>query len=295
VQAGVEECDDGNLEDADGCSGRCQAEVCGNGRVDAGEACDDGNEFQTDACLNSCVAASCGDGHVRAGVEECDDNNQIDGDGCAPSCRNECRYIDFDGIDDRAAIPNHTQTGERTLEVWIQGLDAGENVRVSMHSMALVIVPGILTAQAFIDGNGHGDSILYDPVAMPIAVNTQLPMHVAAVYRGQQIEIFVNGISAGRGGRAHNQSTINNGCAGAFCAQGRDPTEYRSRIRSIRFSSGINYTQPFTPEIELTVQPQTLILYRARDAANGTIVEASGRHGAATLHGTPVIEIGFCR
>lgn len=37
------ECDDGNLNNGDGCSALCTREVCGNGTLDFGEKCDDGN------------------------------------------------------------------------------------------------------------------------------------------------------------------------------------------------------------------------------------------------------------
>jgi cysteine-rich repeat protein len=52
-----EECDDGNLIDADGCSADCQSsEVCGNAIVDyaVGELCDDGNVSSGDECCGDC-------------------------------------------------------------------------------------------------------------------------------------------------------------------------------------------------------------------------------------------------
>ncbi len=50
------------------------ATVCGDGKMDVGEACDDGNTVDTDACTNACLMAKCGDGIVHIGVEECDDD-----------------------------------------------------------------------------------------------------------------------------------------------------------------------------------------------------------------------------
>ena len=67
---------------------RPSAPVCGNGRVEPGEACDDGNQDDTDGCLSTCVEARCGDGVVHAGVEACDlgaDNS--DSGACTTSCR----------------------------------------------------------------------------------------------------------------------------------------------------------------------------------------------------------------
>jgi CSLREA domain-containing protein len=77
--------------------------VCGDGRVDAGEACDDGNTAAGDGCSATCTVepgflcvgvlvsactTQCGDG-LRAGSEACDDGNTISGDGCSATCQVE--------------------------------------------------------------------------------------------------------------------------------------------------------------------------------------------------------------
>ncbi|MBF0492396.1 MAG: DUF4215 domain-containing protein [Deltaproteobacteria bacterium] len=69
-----EECDDGNVASNDGCSSSCKIEanytctgspkstctptiptpVCGNGKIEAGEACDDGNKNNGDGCSSTC-------------------------------------------------------------------------------------------------------------------------------------------------------------------------------------------------------------------------------------------------
>jgi cysteine-rich repeat protein len=78
---GAEQCDDGNLEDGDGCSGTCGLEqgwTCPN----PGQLCE----------------PICGDDLVR-GSEECDDGNLVDGDGCSATCTSDppqC-LLDVDG------------------------------------------------------------------------------------------------------------------------------------------------------------------------------------------------------
>ena len=86
----VEQCDDGNLIDGDGCSSTCQIEsFCGDGILDPGEACDDGNNTDGDGCSATCeVEPFCGDGNLDAG-EACDDGNNDDGDGCSATCEVE--------------------------------------------------------------------------------------------------------------------------------------------------------------------------------------------------------------
>ncbi|MEL6185433.1 MAG: DUF4215 domain-containing protein, partial [Myxococcota bacterium] len=101
LDAGNEDCDDGNAINGDGCSVICEVEACGNGLLDTGEACDDGNLQSADGCSSTCAledgwtcvgtlcgAAQCGD-DIVAGFEECEDGNLVSGDGCSSFCRLE--------------------------------------------------------------------------------------------------------------------------------------------------------------------------------------------------------------
>jgi cysteine-rich repeat protein len=82
-----EACDDGNLDDDDGCSSACEVERCGDGILQPGigEACDDGGTSPNDGCGPTCQIEFCGDG-VRQNTEECDDGNFADNDGCTGAC-----------------------------------------------------------------------------------------------------------------------------------------------------------------------------------------------------------------
>ncbi len=81
-----EQCDDGNDDDADGCTTACT--VCGDGIVEPGEECDDGNLVSGDGCDANCRFTGCGNGIVTAG-EECDYGDTVAGDCCSPACRFE--------------------------------------------------------------------------------------------------------------------------------------------------------------------------------------------------------------
>jgi cysteine-rich repeat protein len=62
--------------------------LCGNSKVDQGEACDAGtkNGAFNGTCSASCSSTTyCGDGVVN-GPEECDDANAVDTDGCSTRC-----------------------------------------------------------------------------------------------------------------------------------------------------------------------------------------------------------------
>ena len=87
VKAVTEQCDDGNLLPADGCSIQCTIEVCGNGITDVREQCDDGNTRSQDGCSSLCFIEFCGDGILQGDRgEQCDDGNGIDGDDCSAVC-----------------------------------------------------------------------------------------------------------------------------------------------------------------------------------------------------------------
>lgn len=82
-----EVCDDGNLQNGDGCSNLCTIELCGNAVVDANEQCDDGNTRAGDGCNHYCQIEFCGDSVLQTRrYEECDDGNGLAGDGCTAAC-----------------------------------------------------------------------------------------------------------------------------------------------------------------------------------------------------------------
>ena len=105
-----EDCDDGNMNDGDGCDSACKMPIaCGNGLKQTGEECDDGNTTNGDGCSSTCAEETgftcagtrpsicsppCGDGFVDYfyGDEECDDFNTQSGDGCSSTCTVEPGY-----------------------------------------------------------------------------------------------------------------------------------------------------------------------------------------------------------
>jgi len=121
IKLPVEQCDDGNANDNDGCSSACKIEpgkkcdnavpqnctgdaVCGNGIKEGNEPCDDGNGDWRDGCTPDCKVEptcttgactdKCGDGILlpNAGATACDDGNTTSGDGCDANCVVEAGY-----------------------------------------------------------------------------------------------------------------------------------------------------------------------------------------------------------
>lgn len=69
------------------CDSDCTVALCGDlyTNMAAGEECDDGNVNDEDGCLSNCKLPACGDGLLQVG-EVCDDGNGGDGDGCEVGC-----------------------------------------------------------------------------------------------------------------------------------------------------------------------------------------------------------------
>lgn len=71
----MNECDDNNLLDGDGCSSKCL--------IEAGWECKGGSPSSRDTCIDHC-----GDSMVKSRPTSnyCDDNNNDDWDGCSSKC-----------------------------------------------------------------------------------------------------------------------------------------------------------------------------------------------------------------
>ncbi|MBA3541466.1 MAG: DUF4215 domain-containing protein [Deltaproteobacteria bacterium] len=70
------------------CDDHLPPPVCGDGLLDVIEDCDDGNSVDGDGCTMTCqheCEYTCGNGTQEPG-EECDDGNAANGDGCSVAC-----------------------------------------------------------------------------------------------------------------------------------------------------------------------------------------------------------------
>jgi fibro-slime domain-containing protein len=140
----LEECDDGNRLEGDGCDLRCVREAgfncvklggpcapaCGDGLLVAGEQCDDRDEESGNGCSETCQVeegwsclssgapcepAACGDGLV-VGRELCDDDNDVPGDGCSPTCAVEAGWL--------CTLPGKPCSAERCGDAIRAGVEA---------------------------------------------------------------------------------------------------------------------------------------------------------------------------
>jgi cysteine-rich repeat protein len=78
----VEQCDDGNTADGDGCSASCRCEnpgcaICGNAIIEEGEQCDDGNTTDGDGCSGACTCDLPCSGVRGCQCAQCPDQRQL--------------------------------------------------------------------------------------------------------------------------------------------------------------------------------------------------------------------------
>ena len=83
----VNECDDGNILDGDGCSAECEIEAHLGWECLDDMAADGDSQSPRSVC-----SAKCGDG-MRTNEEECDDGNMLSRDGCSSTCTVETGYV----------------------------------------------------------------------------------------------------------------------------------------------------------------------------------------------------------
>jgi cysteine-rich repeat protein len=86
-----EDCDDGNLDNGDGCDANCTVTACGNGIVTDGEDCDDGNLVGGDCCDEACslegAGSTCDDAEACTFADACDGAGTCAGvAGIEPAC-----------------------------------------------------------------------------------------------------------------------------------------------------------------------------------------------------------------
>lgn len=99
-------CDDGDLDDGDGCDSNCTPTGCGNGITTVGEQCDDGNTTAGDCCGATC--------QLEADGSTCDDANPCTtSDACASGA---CAGAEEPAPLCKTALGGQLQIKDRTLD-----------------------------------------------------------------------------------------------------------------------------------------------------------------------------------
>lgn len=137
---------------------------------------------------SSGMMAVCGDGKVQMG-EACDDGNTADGDGCSKACVKECTSLHFDGTDfATAASPSTLDVKSVTLAGWYKvaagaplgfiaakrgntpgghftydlGVSAGAGLQARLQTNVNLAFLDLSAPAAVPDGKWHHAAVTYD-------------------------------------------------------------------------------------------------------------------------------------
>jgi len=202
--------------------------ICGNGNVESAEQCDDGNTNNGDGCSDRCefqcvtppnslVSWWPGDNNAN---DIQDGNNGALVNGTTFTAGKVGQAFEFDGVNDYVLVNNSTNlnfgTGAFTVDAWIkttgtsQATIVSKGKTTSSPSWYMEMQPsGVIRAGT---QNGNGDFRLRDTTT---TVNDGSFHHVAAVISGfgtADIDIYIDGVLSDTtdvsGGTA--QTTFNN-------------------------------------------------------------------------------------
>jgi cysteine-rich repeat protein len=116
-----EECDDGNFDDGDGCTGQCVLEFCGDGvnNNNGTEECDDGeanSDTEPNACREDCTLPVCGDGVTDNEFDEDCDAAGLPNADCDPDCTvSECGDGDINLLDGEICDDGNFETNDACI------------------------------------------------------------------------------------------------------------------------------------------------------------------------------------
>lgn len=168
IVEGDEECDVAG-ESAE-CDGDCTFPTCGDGYPNllALEQCDDGNQDNTDGCTTMCESAVCGDGHVWEGHEACDGNQA--------NCNDDCTLDDACSWDiDAAPLPVAIHAGassygqiafDRNCDLLVTGEHTQQLFRLSRVDGTVSSV-GVIVSDSMHGLTAHPDGRVYIGVSTP--------------------------------------------------------------------------------------------------------------------------------
>lgn len=180
---------------------------CGNGVKDGLEECDDGNDVDTDGCTSSCLLNVCGDGKFYKGVEECDTGDR-NGEACSTaeygstcsSCSTSCKFqltqggFCGDGIvtaatseqcDGNATVPSSltcVDLGYDYLSPGLTSIQCGDSCGYS-GCMNCGDVPDSIPSSEEQYYTGRVEGILFDSMSQQPVPNGR----VALFYKGLQV------------------------------------------------------------------------------------------------------------
>jgi len=177
-----------------------------------------------------------------------------------------------------------------TVEAWVRPEDLTGHREVICNAQASGMVLGFYSGWCkFLVHDGQG----YQQAGATRQVKAGEDLHVAGVFDGQQIALFINGVKQGAGTPfegTHNPSSLPI-LIGANPEPNRFPIkQFAGVIDEVRISSTARYDADFKPQRRLTPDESTLALYHFDEGSGSVARDSSGNRSHARLDDARFVE-----
>lgn len=178
----------------------------------------------------------------------------------------------LNGTTTYVGVPYNTSlelTGSLTMEAWVKTNSSAEQVIIergnwasAQYSYDLVLSGGKARADIYQNSGSYGY------VVGATTITTNVWHHIAAVYTGSQLKIYLDGVLDGSNSCAYAPQS---NTAGVRIGRGTNiyyPNNFNGRIDEVRVSNGVVYNSTFTPAAHLSATSDTRGLWKFDSSTN---------------------------
>ena len=232
---------------------------------------------------------SLGGGQKPAG--EAAPSHLVTGDSAAPDLVFVGDYaLEFDGTSHVTAESLHVDwSSPCTVEAWCVPADMG------VEGGVVGISWGSLNAN-----RGHWRLSLSRQAqktnaTSPEEITRGRPVHLAGVYDGRQISLFIDGrrsaTCAVPEGHSHYSPPLRIGCMNTGTGVIVPGNFFRGTIGAVRISSSARYTDDFAPQVRHEPDEHTMALYRFDEGSGNILKDSSGNGHDAKIVGATWVKV----
>ena len=216
----------------------------------------------------------------------------------SPSESSNRFVLQFDGKDDYVTIRSLRRAGKSPIT--IEAIVSGYRPDRKQSLMRMTASGGIIEI-----GHDAGSSTGWNAqvyLRRPDSVQSRFgpapandaPVHVACVWSGSRLRLFINGIeatgvartkSATGGNRSDLRRAKREATFGTILGGYRKSGFFTGRLHALRVSETARYTRNFTPEQRFKHDVYTLALYRCDEGRGTRLTDSSGRKHHGVIHG----------